>query len=284
MKGGVPTSGDTLMSDRIIGEVTSTTGYPGLIATLRARVSPARCLVFVFVFWLFCAYPAVASAELGAKTERCFTLQFIFVPIRNCAHQIKFNSLARRCGNMTCGLIRYSFDAKCLSAFDGVELFDERSLNIHRKVAAAEELTPHLDFLGNRLTDVETKQRGSGFVFRFVRKIVRDVFELGDVNSDFWTMGRNELLASKYGGVTSYAKKSASSYPQGDGRDDQQGSEQSYVSVRLIENLVPPSQEFGSSIDDSLQNRHEAPIKNALIFFSGLMGGALLFFLMGRLL
>jgi hypothetical protein len=104
-------------------------------------------------------------------------------------------------------------------------------------------------------------------------------FQFGRMNFDFWPMGRIEFLASQFDGVTGYTEKTASRQPEGDCGNKQQSREQGYVSIRLVKDIVPPVQKFNSSFHDVFKDRHEPPIKNVLIFFSGLIGGGLLFIL-----
>lgn len=63
--------------------------------------------------------------------------------------------------------------------------------------------------------------------------------------------------------------------PQGSGGNKKKSGEEGDISIGLVENIIPPA-------DKTAEYQHDRPSKNTFIFFGGLIGGIILFWLMTK--
>lgn len=75
----------------------------------------------------------------------------------------------------------------------------------------------------------------------------------------FWLIGGLKFFFGDLNGVLGTSEQPSSGPPGSNGRYKQECSEQSYISIWLVENLIPPMEERAYPGENSLQNRHDAP-------------------------
>jgi hypothetical protein len=160
------------------------------------RCAWTAALIFVFVFWLIGAHPAVAfHAKFWLEAKARFASLCVFVRISNPADAVTDNSSACASGCIGRLPFRSDFGPQFLAAQYFRESFDYRALDIDSKVWAHKNLSPHLNILCYGFTRVEGQYRGANERMVFVDLTSRD---LDSMDNDLRAMGGNELGAREF--------------------------------------------------------------------------------------